>query len=256
MYYSPPQTNLTRILGLGLVVALHAALIYALAAGLAHRVVDVVRHPVMTTIIEKAPQQEVPQPQPPAPRFAPPEPILMPPPAVNVAKPPPPPPPKVETPKPPPPAAPRLETPLPTPPPPRRAAPTAITPVRPPPAPAARPQPVTAPKPAVAPPPAPAAPKAAAPVRVAPRLDSAKSHEPEYPAAARRLGEQGSLLMEVLVDMDGRVLDTRLVKSSGFERLDRAALEGVKADYRFLPGTVDGKPQRQWFTIRFTWKLQ
>lgn len=214
LFYTPPQANATRLLGLGLVVALHAALIYALATGLAHRAIDIVRRPIMTTIIEEAPQPQA-EPPPPAPRFLPPLPIFVPPPEVTIAKPPPV----------------------------RPTAPTVITTVRPPPAAETPPAPV-------------AAPAAAAPLRVAPRLDTGHSREPEYPPAARRLGEQGSLLLQALIDTDGRVLETKLVQSSGSQRLDRAALEGVKENYRFIPGTVDGKPEKVWFTIRFTWKLQ
>jgi protein TonB len=91
---------------------------------------------------------------------------------------------------------------------------------------------------------------------VAPRLDPGLSREPEYPPASRRLGEQGSLLLEALIASDGRVLETKLVQSSGSERLDRAALEGVKENYRFIPGTLDGKPQKVWLTVRFAWKLR
>jgi protein TonB len=61
--------------------------------------------------------------------------------------------------------------------------------------------------------------------------------------------------MEVLIDIDGRVKDSKLVQTSGSEQLDAAALKGVKENYRFVPGTVDGKPQPMWFTFRFTWKL-
>ena len=89
-----------------------------------------------------------------------------------------------------------------------------------------------------------------------PRLDPQHSHEPEYPPQSRRLGEQGSLVLQVLIDASGRAIDSKLVQSSGFPRLDQAALDGVKTNYRFFPGTVDGKPQQMWYTFKFTWKLQ
>jgi len=106
-----------------------------------------------------------------------------------------------------------------------------------------------------------AAPRAAAPVarealRVQPRLDPARSSEPEYPPTSRRLSEQGSLIVQVLVDVDGRPRDVRLIESSGFPRLDQAALTGIRSSYRFIPGSVDGKPEAQWFTFRFVWKLR
>jgi protein TonB len=99
-------------------------------------------------------------------------------------------------------------------------------------------------------------PPASAPASVEPRLDPQRSREPDYPVQSRRLGEQGSLVLEVLIDVDGRVLDAKLVQSSGSDRLDQAALDGVKSNYRFFPGTVDGKPQQMWHRFKFNWKLR
>jgi protein TonB len=155
---------------------------------------------------------------------------------VRQEKPPPPPPPEFTPPPPafvPPPEI-HIETP---PPPPKSTAITVVTPEKP-----------------VAPPPAPVPVVEA--VRVMPKIDAKRSQEPEYPSTSRRLGEQGSVTLQVLVDIDGRVVDTKLVQSSGFERLDQAALDGVKGSYRFLPGTLDGKPQQMWYTFKFTWKLR
>jgi periplasmic protein TonB len=106
-------------------------------------------------------------------------------------------------------------------------------------------------------PPEPAAPVAATPepARVTPKIDASHSREPEYPPAARRLGLQGSVILEVLIDVDGRVRESKLVQSSGYDVLDQAALAGVKDNYRFVPGTVDGKPQQMWYTFKFNWKL-
>ncbi len=99
-------------------------------------------------------------------------------------------------------------------------------------------------------------PPAQEPTRVLPRVDAQHSQEPEYPPQSRRLGEQGAVVLQVLVDVDGRVINSKLVTSSGFDRLDQAALAGVKANYRFFPGMVDGKPQQMWHTITINWKLR
>jgi len=110
----------------------------------------------------------------------------------------------------------------------------------------------------VTPVPPPAAPPASPhePVTVMPHVDLAASREPEYPPASRRLGEQGTVVLDVLIDASGRVTDAKVVRSSGFPRLDQAALEGVKASYHFVPGTIDGKPAPMQYTFRFNWKLQ
>jgi periplasmic protein TonB len=155
---------------------------------------------------------------------------------VREERPPPPPPPPEFTP-PPPAFVPPPEIHIEPPPPPKSTAITVVTPEKP-----------------LAPPPPPV--PVAEGVRIMPKIDAKRSQEPEYPPTSRRLGEQGSLVLQVLVDTDGRVLDTKLVQSSGFERLDQAALDGVKADYRFLPGALDGKPQQMWYTFKFTWKLR
>ena len=163
------------------------------------------------------PDQPVPPPAPPPPpRLAPP-PLFVPAPEVRIA-----------------------------PPPARSNAVTVVTPAKPP-----EPAP-----PVAAPPPVAAAPPPHVPVRVQPRLDPARSHEPAYPPASRRLGEQGSLIVQVLVDPSGNPRDVKLIESSGHARLDDAALAGIRANYRFVPGTLDGKPVEQWFTFRFVWKIK
>jgi periplasmic protein TonB len=207
MPYAPQQASSTRLAGIGLVVLLHVAVIYALVTALAHRAVEVVRAPIETKIIDEVKEQR-PEPPPPPPDLAPPPPAFVPLPEI-----------RIETPPPPSPKS------------------TAIT--------------VVTPEMPVAPPPPPVA-----ALRVMPKLDAQRSHEPEYPPTSRRLGEQGSLIMQVLIDADGRVVDSKLLQSSGFERLDQAALEDVKRDYRFIPGTVDGKPAEMWYTFRFSWKLK
>ena len=202
--YSSYQPSSSRLIGIGLIVLLHVALIYALIHALARRSIELAHAPIETKIITQAPPQPV-APPPPPPQFAPPPaPPFVPPPEVNVA----------------------------TPPPVASTAPTAITTVRPP------------------------APAPTAPVTVMPKLDSAHSSQPDYPPQSRRMGQQGSVILQVLVDPDGRVVDSKLVQTSGSQVLEEAALSGVKTNYRFVPGTVDGKPQQMWFTIKFNWKLQ
>lgn len=100
--------------------------------------------------------------------------------------------------------------------------------------PPAPPDPV--PQPAV---PAPAAPVAAAPAPaplVPPRFDAAylDNPPPAYPAMARRLREEGRVLLRVLVTADGRAGSIEVATSSGSERLDQAALDAVRR-WRFVP---------------------
>jgi protein TonB len=57
---------------------------------------------------------------------------------------------------------------------------------------------------------------------------------PRYPLAARRQGEEGTVMLRVLVDRSGRAAGVELERSSGSSRLDQAAIEAVKS-WRFVP---------------------
>jgi protein TonB len=113
---------------------------------------------------------------------------------------------------------------------------------------------VTNTKPVEAPPPPP--PPKAEPVRKAPVIDAARSCRlPEYPAVSRRMEEQGTVVLEMLIDLDGHVSDSKVSQSSGHPRLDEAAREALSL-CKFVPGTIDGKPEKSWWPIKYTWKLQ
>ena len=66
---------------------------------------------------------------------------------------------------------------------------------------------------------------------------------PNYPAISRRLGEQGQVRLKVELDETGRVTYARVAESSGYKRLDDAGLAAVKG-WRCNPATRDGKPVR------------
>lgn len=57
---------------------------------------------------------------------------------------------------------------------------------------------------------------------------------PDYPQMARRLGQQGRVLLKVLVAENGTAETVALATSSGFEKLDQAAIEAVKK-WSFIP---------------------
>jgi len=58
---------------------------------------------------------------------------------------------------------------------------------------------------------------------------------PEYPFISRRLREQGTLRLKLTIDDKGSVTEAVVVNSSGFERLDEAAVSWVKAKWRYMP---------------------
>lgn len=112
---------------------------------------------------------------------------------------------------------------------------------------------VAAPPPASSAAPQPTAQAAAAPAAVQmARPDHAHSPQPEYPMALRELGLQGTVLLRVWVEPDGRPGDIRLARSSGQRLFDDAALRAVR-HWRFLPARAGEQAIASWveFPIRF-----
>lgn len=64
---------------------------------------------------------------------------------------------------------------------------------------------------------------------------------PPYPRDAMRDGASGTVLLEVLVDVDGRPLEVKIAHSSGHRGLDNAARRHVLAKWRFEPAVRDGR---------------
>ena len=87
--------------------------------------------------------------------------------------------------------------------------------------------------------------------RPAARLPCAKM---AYPSDSQRNGEQGTVHMSFLIDVDGTVLESNVVKSSGFPALDRATLDGM-AKCQFTSAVANGKPERSLLSFSYTWTL-
>jgi len=72
-----------------------------------------------------------------------------------------------------------------------------------------------------------------------------KNPSPKYPRMARRRGYEGTVVMEVLVNREGKVKDLRLYESSGYPVLDRSAMNSVKK-WLFHPGKRGDKAVDMW----------
>ena len=96
---------------------------------------------------------------------------------------------------------------------------------------------------------------AAAPVVTAAVISASSCEKPEYPSASKRLEEEGTVTLKFLVGADGKVIESAVEKSSGFRRLDEAARAGL-SKCQFKPGTIDGKPQQTWASMKYTWRLE
>ncbi len=102
----------------------------------------------------------------------------------------------------------------------------------------------------------PATTAAIAPV-VSPRFDAAylRNPPPVYPPLARRLGEQGRVLLRVLVTAEGTAQRVELKASSGAERLDRAALDAVKR-WKFVPAHQGDQAVSDWVVVPISFSLE
>ena len=105
-----------------------------------------------------------------------------------------------------------------------------------------------------------ATPPAAAPTAPAIRTGAviqpgAHCAKPDYPSASRRMEEEGTVTLKFLIGVDGKVMQADIEKSSGFTRLDEAARNAL-SKCQFRPGTVDGKPEQSWASIKYTWRLE
>ena len=202
------------------VVVFHAVVGYALVNGLARKIVEVVTQPLETKIIEeiKPPPEVKPPPLPPPPRLAAPPPPYIPPPEVQVQVP--------------------------------QSVPviTAVTSAKP-------TEPVAAPGQRYESAPTPAPVARAAPVRTPAVVDAKACDKPEYPPAALRAQETGIVLLAFLIDVDGKAVESKIERSTGFRRLDEAARKAL-ALCKFKPASVDGKPERAWAKIEYEWKME
>jgi periplasmic protein TonB len=80
--------------------------------------------------------------------------------------------------------------------------------------------------------------------------------QPAYPMSSRHLAEEGALLLEILVGADGHVHEAKVSHSSGYERLDQAALSEAKQHWRLRPATRNGVAFEQWLTLRVVFRLE
>ena len=230
MDFAQQQRNPGRhVLGFGIVLALHLVMGWALITGLAQRLVEVIKAPIETKIIEetKPPPPPPPENLPPPPKFAPPPPSFVPPPEVNV--------------NPPPTPAPTITTTQVAPP------PTIVT---------------VAPAPVIIAPPAPAPPVASrvAVVAAVTNVGACAPKSEDYPGAAVRAEATGTTQIRFNIGADGKMNGAAIVRSAGASRehkmLDRIALAKL-SECSFKAGADDtGKPVGTSVDVVYVWKLE
>jgi protein TonB len=199
----PAGTSPRRWAAIGFVGVVHLALLYGLASGLAIRFVEQIPAAIQADVVKPQQLARPELPPPPAPELVAPQSVpQIPVPNIVIAH-----------------ASP---------------APHAITAV-------AVEKPASVPAPRSTPP---AAPVEAAPaIAPTPARSIAGTHTtPPYPPLAIRLGEEGMVRLHIALDSGGKIHTVNVVKTSGSERLDSAAVSWVAKHWRYAPATRDGKP--------------
>lgn len=89
------------------------------------------------------------------------------------------------------------------------------------------------------------------------RFDAAylRNPAPAYPANARRMGEEGKVLLRVQVTPEGNAETIEVQQSSGSPRLDDAALKAVR-QWRFIPAKRGDTPIQSWVTVPLIFALE
>lgn len=78
---------------------------------------------------------------------------------------------------------------------------------------------------------------------------------PVYPRRSQRLGETGEVWLKVLISAEGRAAQVLVVRSSGFDALDHAAVEAMKAAV-FKPYAENGVTQAVWVQTPIAFHLE
>jgi protein TonB len=218
-YAAQQRRSSKNLIGFGIVLVLHLLLGWALVNGLARKVVEVIKGPIETKIIEETkPPPPPPENLPPPPKFAPPPPSFVPPPEVVVQQP------QQQQ--------PTITTTTVAPPP----APVTIAPA---PAPAAPPAPVVAARPAIA--------------------DASQCKPEYPPAAQRAEATGTTVIrftVDATGRLAGADVVRSAGASREHRLLDRAAVSAL-SECKFSPGRDEnGRPVGASFNVEYVWKLQ
>ena len=82
-----------------------------------------------------------------------------------------------------------------------------------------------------------------------------RNPKPGYPSLSRRLSEQGTVLLRVFVNAAGDATRVDLKESSGFPRLDKAALDAVEG-WKFVPAKKGDHAVAAWVVVPIKFSLK
>ncbi len=78
---------------------------------------------------------------------------------------------------------------------------------------------------------------------------------PRYPQAARRNGDEGTVMLRVLVNPEGAPVQVELDRSSGSSPLDSAAIDAVR-NWRFVPARRGTQNVEGWVRVPIVFRLE
>ena len=87
------------------------------------------------------------------------------------------------------------------------------------------------------------------------RPSIARRVSPEYPLKARRMGVEGNVMVQLIVDKNGQPQTCSVLSAAPEGYFEAAALEAA-ARMRFIPGKIQGQPVNTMIVLPFTFRLQ
>jgi periplasmic protein TonB len=78
--------------------------------------------------------------------------------------------------------------------------------------------------------------------------------QPRYSEKARQTGTQGAVIVEAIIDEQGRVTNVRLIRGLPMG-LDQAAMDAIQ-QWRFKPALLDGRPVKVYYTLTVNFTIQ
>lgn len=79
--------------------------------------------------------------------------------------------------------------------------------------------------------------------------------KPSYPLISRRNKEEGTVVFNIYIDNKGHMIDYKIIKSSGYKRLDKQAEISLKSA-KFQPAVKNGVPVNSNFNLKITFSLE
>jgi protein TonB len=78
--------------------------------------------------------------------------------------------------------------------------------------------------------------------------------EPQYTETARRVRLEGTVIVQAVIDEQGRVVDVKVLKNLPMG-LDQAAVDAVSR-WRFKPATLHGRPVKVYYSLTVVFRVQ